>query len=101
MGKKLQLDFTIEKMTDSDRELAKRTRKTDSAGQHIAEALIATKVKAPRIVVAGELDEKQLRSLAGTVNEYLKKGNSKLRVIQRIDNDGTKLLLLRDAGAQE
>ena len=98
MGKKLQLNFTVDKMTDKDRELAKRTRKTDSAGQHIAEALLETKIKAPRIIVAGELDEKQLRSLAGTVNEYLKKASSKLRVIQRIDADGTKLLLLRDAG---
>ena len=101
MGKKLQLEFSLDKMTDHDRELVKRTRKTDSAGEHIADALLNTKIKTPRIVVAGELDERQLRSLAGTVNEYLKKASSKLRVIQRIDADGTKLLLIKDGAVEE
>jgi alanyl-tRNA synthetase len=82
MPKRIDISFEIGEMTEADEELLTRTRETNAVSAQIAHALMTTKVKNPKILVA-KMGKAKGRSLSSTVNAVLKREKSDLRVIYR------------------
>ena len=82
MPKRIDISFEIGEMTEADAELLTRTRETNAVSAQIAHALMTTKVKNPKILVA-KMGKAKGRSLSSTVNAVLKREKSDMRVIYR------------------
>ena len=82
MPKRIDISFELGEMTEADEELLTRTRETNAVSAQIAHALMTTKVKNPKILVA-KMGKNKGRSLSSTVNAVLKREKSDMRVIYR------------------